>query len=232
MQKILAITPKLPQASLLDSFSHCLDFLSTDYKITWVDSLEQYENRSFEEYDQYWKQKIANYTKKYDVFVGFSLGGVLLQHNLDLFSDKHKIFLFSPPSIIDTALKNKLETVLEASVSGNIQQAIHVLHTYVYSEEPKNFEEIRSVPWTTIASRVEYGLRYVLQHTIPDAIKNSNAAVYQLIGEHSKLVTVNNIYLTPHSVYQTVPHAGNRVLEDNPDFCQAKIREWLDAEKI
>jgi hypothetical protein len=228
MKSLLAMSPKLPQASDLKSFSKCLDFLKSDYKITWIDPLEKFKNLSNEEYAEYWKQKIHAWIDSYDVFLGFSLGAILLQDNLDQFLNQHKtIILFSPPSVVDEILKNKLSSILLASRSDQTQHAVQMLHQYVFLESHIDYEKVRVEPWSDIASRVEFGLEYVLNRQIPNNIKNCKTIVYQLVGAESKLVTKNNVLMTPNSILQIVPKAGNRVLEDNPGFTQAIVKEWL-----
>lgn len=228
MKDLLAMSPKLPQASDLKPFSQCLDFLKPDYNITWVDPLEKFINLSYEEYAEYWKHKINSWVESYDAFLGFSLGAVLLQDNLNQFLNRNKvIILFSPPSVIDEILKKKLTTVLNASRAGQTKQAIEILHQYVFLETHMDYEKVRLEPWSVIANRVEFGLGYVLEHIIPNNLNECETPVYQLVGEQSRLVTKNNVFMTPKSILQVVPHAGNRILEDNPTFSQAIVKEWL-----
>ncbi|MBI2790691.1 MAG: hypothetical protein HYX61_01935 [Gammaproteobacteria bacterium] len=228
MKALLAMSPKLPQASDLKPFSKCLDFLKSDYNITWVDPLEKFKNLSYEEYTEYWKHKIHSWVESYDAFLGFSLGAILLQDNLNQFANRNKIIiLFSPPSIIDEILKNKLSNVLSASRRGQTKQAIEMLHQYVFLETHTDYEKVRLEPWSVIASRVEFGLGYVLEREIPNSLKECETPVYQLVGEESRLVTKNNVFMTPKSTLQVVPNAGNRILEDNPAFSQAIVKEWL-----
>ncbi len=230
MKSLLAISPKLPQRVDLTPFSQCLDFLKSDYQLTFVDSLERFETSSFEDYTAYWKNKIAQAMDTYDAFIGFSLGGVLLQNSLDAFYNKNKtIILCSPPSKLDHTLNEKLSKILDASKAGRSIDAIGMLHQYVFDDANFDFEKIRQEPWQDITSRVQFGLGYVLNHRFEQAVIASKTRVFQLVGERSKLVTKDNVLLTPNSTLVIVPNAGNRVLEDNPAFSQAKIKEWLNV---
>jgi hypothetical protein len=232
MKALLAIGPKLTLASDLKQFSQCLDFIKSDYKITWIDPLENFQDLSFEQYADYWKVKIKSWITTHDVFMGFSLGAILLQDNLDLFLNQSKtIILFSPPSILNNDLKSKLSNALNASLSGKTKEAIQMLNEYVFHSPPKEQNINPLEPLPTIESRLQYGLGYVLNHKIPDNIKRCDTIVYQLVGAASNLVTKDNVFMTPNAKLEIVPNAGNRVLEDNPTFSQAIVKEWLHAKK-
>ncbi len=232
MKSLLAVSPKLPQASDLKPFSKCLDFLKSDYQITWLDPLEKFKTFTNKEYADYWHEKISRLIDSFDVFMGFSLGAILLQDNLDKFLNKNKIIiLFSPPSIVDDVLKKKLSSILNASREGKTKQAIEMLHQYVFLETHGDYEKVRLEPWFDIASRVEFGLSFVLNRKVSDIIKKCETPVYQLVGSESKLETKANVLMTPKSILQVVPHAGNRILEDNPAYSQAIVKEWLYVKK-
>lgn len=228
MKNIVAIGPKLNQASDLVPFSNCLDFLNSEYNIHWVDPLEKYENLSFQEYADYWRTYIKMYFNDYDAFIGFALGALLLFENLDLFSESKKvIILFSPPSVLDEQLKSKLVNALKISESGHIFDAIELLDSYVHANPTIHGKKQYTEPTDKITARFEFALRYVLNHIIPKQIGDNKTRVYQLVGDKSQLVTINNILKTPNTILSVVPNAGNRVLEDNPSFTHNLVRDWL-----
>ncbi len=225
--KVLAISPKLPQPSNLEAFSHCLDFLKPQCAITFVDSLEKFENLSFNAFSDYWQQKILSLMDQYDAFIGFSLGGVVLLNCLQEFNSKNKvIILCSTPSKLEPVLSEKLSAIYNLTKDNQTQEAIHQLNNWIFSKE-KEGEDALLDDKEIVNKRMQFGLGYVLHHPLPERVLQSTTKVYQLVGENSKLVTKDNIYVTPNTTLCVVPHSGQRVLEDNPEFTQKMIKDWL-----
>lgn len=226
---ILVLGPKVPQASDLSTISSSLAFLETNYDITILDTLSHFKAEQYERFKSDWQQKLSDSLGQTDVFMGFSIGGVILQHCLDLFkSSNKKIILFSPPSIIDERLKEKLYELLRLIESDKTQEAVHKLSQYVHPNALDDFEKRRTIPWPEIKARLAFGLQFVLNTSLLDSIEQNTASVLQLIGENSQLVKEDNIIQTQHHILKIIPNAGMRVLEDNPEYCHKVIKDWLN----
>lgn len=228
MKSLLALSPIMLSPSELEDFSHCLDFLKKEYQITMLDSLEHFENVSYEAYSTYWKQKIAKLVDRYDAFVGFSFGGLLLLNVLEQFANKNKSIIFiCVPVMVDHILREKLNTVLSLCDENKTQEAINQLYSYVFQEAHQDYTSYNSASLDLASMRIKFGLSYLLNYKF-EAYKLQNAtSVLQLVGEHSKLVTKENILTTLNFASRIVPKAGQRILEDNPIFTQAVIKAWL-----
>ncbi len=228
MRSLVAIGPLLPQRKDLESFSRCLDFLKKDYHITWRDPLENINNLTYDAYEDVWTKLIEKWQTQFDVFVGFSLGAILLQSQLNQFLDNKKIIiLVSPPAKLNSPLKDKLSNVLELVSQKKTDEALRVLQNYVSPSSSYKGAILNQDQDANVLTRLKFGLEFVLTHQFAKNSTKCETLIYQLVGEDSQLVTQENVLMTPRSICEIVPKAGMRVLEDNPGFSQAKIKEWL-----
>ncbi len=229
MKYAAAIAPTLCQAADLASFSHCLDFMATEYHVTWIDPLEEYKKLSIEDYRLYWQNKINSLILSHDIFIGFSLGGILLLENLHLFLNQNKtIILISTPCVLDDVLRIKLNQIIHQCNAGNAIDAIKLLNAYIatqpLTEDSKN--EIENLP--EAAARLSFGLDYVLHPHIVHTTTMNQVPLYQIVGADSKLVTQAHVIEGANRYVHLIPNAGQRVLEDNPHDTRQLIKQWLD----
>ncbi|MCA0402953.1 MAG: hypothetical protein LCH30_04055 [Proteobacteria bacterium] len=227
MRKILALAPVMADESEIKTLALSLHFLENQYQIDFLDPLSDGFGESNELYFQIWQQKLAACQKDYDAFIGFSLGGVILQQALSLFNDLNKpLFLFSTPSFADKELKAKLNQVISLAKEKRVAEALEALYSNVFIHEipalclSVNDEERAS-------KRLAFGLNIVAEadsRPYLDAYPN-NYLVF--IGALSQLVNQKNIAVKPSSLV-VVPHAGMRVLQDNANYCQKIILDRLN----
>ncbi|QIV94078.1 hypothetical protein [Allofrancisella frigidaquae] len=174
------------------------------------DSLEQARNNFLG-----WLKLNKN---EYDIFMGFALGGTLIQTVFDDGTlDDKKVILFSSPSIADKGLKTKIGKILEYLDKADLTNALITkekiaanLDDYVIKHELSEIEEKEAI------ERMQLGFNLILQANLSILEKvPKNTKVY--IGEKSQLATLNNVRL-PTNKQVIVPNASMRLFQDNLDF--------------
>ncbi|QIV96477.1 hypothetical protein EDC55_11934 [Allofrancisella inopinata] len=167
---------------------------------------------------------------EYDIFMGFALGGTLIQTVFDegILDDK-KVILFSSPSIADERLKSKISKILDYLDKADLTSALIAkekiaanLDDYVINYKLSKMEKIEAI------ERMQLGFNLILQANLSVLEKvPKNTKVY--IGEKSQLATPNNVKL-PTDKQVIVPNASMRLFQDNLDFMlnelDKTIKEW------
>ncbi|AJC48735.1 hypothetical protein IB642_00160 [Allofrancisella guangzhouensis] len=167
---------------------------------------------------------------EYDIFMGFALGGTLIQTVFDdgILDDK-KVVLFSSPSIADEGLKSKLGEILEYLYKADLTKALIAKEKIVANLDDYDIEyELSEVEEKEAIERMQLGLNLILQANLSILEKvPKNTKVY--IGEKSQLATPNNVKL-PANKMVIVPNASMRLFQDNLDFMlnelEKTIKEW------
>lgn len=230
-KKILIIAPVTPHKSEIKLIASTLAFLNHDYILDFIDPLSIMNDLPLEEYYRLWEQQLKQSIADYDVFFGFSFGGVILQQCFSLFLPlKKPIILFSTPTLADKTLKDTLGKVIHLCQSNQLEKALQTLYQTVYfpNEMPnmvyKNSEE------SAAKERLVFGLNKVLETNSTESVTQSELNHLHLIGELSQLVNQDNVLPPKCGKLITVPGAGMRILQDNPIFCERVILETLNCE--
>lgn len=229
MKKIAVFLPVLPQPSYLTAIKQSLAFLDeAGYIIDFIDpcALPRVENQT--EFYSGWQKNLSRLIPGYDAFLGFSFGGVILQNALALFESENKpIILFSTPTKVDEALKNKLNQVIHLCKQHHIHDALRVLYQFVYYPKPIPDQNFPVAEIDEAASRLSFGLQKVIDSDATDSLQRTTVTFTHMIGEQSNLVMPCHVFTPESGELVLVPDAGMRVLEDNLSFCRDLILSKL-----
>lgn len=228
MKKILVLGPILADWTEIQVIANTMTFLETNYEVEFIDPLQDIisdvEKKTF---FKHWKCRLETLTPSYDAFFGFSLGGVILQQSFDLFENQKKpIVLFSVPSFADEILAERLNAVIYLIHQKSIESAIAAKNEWVFFPALPPKQTKRILDPIHAGFRLSYGLECVLKIDSRPMLKKPVNYLH-FIGEQSKLVNRNNIVSLPNKLIE-VPHAGMRVLTDNPDFCIPPLLQFFE----
>lgn len=230
-KNILAIGPVSPGPEDIATIAKTLSFLDEEYTIDYLDPLSIMEDVPNQEYYQLWEQLLASRINKYDVFIGFSFGGVIIQQCFSLFAKTHKaIILFSTPTFADRSLTQKLGAVINLCQEKKLPEALHALYQPVFYPNEIPAQALQLSNPTMACERLIFGLTRVLQTNSTELLQKTTVDHLHLIGEYSDLVNTKNIITPRTGRLVVVPKASMRVLQDNPSFCQKIILETLNNE--
>jgi pimeloyl-ACP methyl ester carboxylesterase len=232
-KKIIAFGPVMPQESEIEAIASTLSFLHKDYQIDFIDPLSIHDDLANEDYYRLWENEIEKYLDRYDIFFGFSFGGVILEQCFRLFAGLNKsIVLFSTPTFADKALAEKLGTVVDLCKKNQVIKALNFLYKDVFypNKAPQQFTEVANE--ALVASRLIFGLERVLASNSTTILSETTVDHLHLIGEYSNLVNQANVMTPKTGRLAIVPGAGMRVLQDNPDFCQKIILDQLGSLRL
>ena len=229
-KKILVIAPVLPHEADIESIAKSLAFLYEDYHIDFIDPLTIMQDLPNDAYYKLWEQEIGKKVATYDIFFGFSFGGVILQQCFSLFSTINKtIVLFSTPTRADSALTEKLGNVIKLCQENKVNEALVMLYNDVYYPDnpPAPFPEH---PHDAIAAkRLVFGLTRVLETDSTKIVQEARVKHLHLMGENSQLVNAKNVIAPLCGSLVIVPCAGMRVLEANLPYCKQEILKALSV---
>ena len=226
-KKILVIGPVLAAWAEIRVIEQSLGFIP--HTLIFIDPLEDFssdENRV--DFYNKWREKLTVLQPEYDAFIGFSLGGVILQENLDLLTDK-AVLLFSSPTFIDETLSNRLNAVIKLAREKSVFDAIREKNRYVFSPYPVPDYVINLTNDKIAADRLATGLEYVLGVDSRTKLQQTPTKVMHLIGEQSQLVNRDNVVAINNGGLVVVPNAGMRVLQNNPSYCVDAILPFLNG---
>lgn len=229
MKKIFILVAALPLASDIEELRPKFDFLTNDYELHFFDPLAFLHLADDKNYYNLWHNEIQKQLKQFDVFIGISFGGAILQQCFDLFTNENKkIILMSTPGFANESLKQQLNNVIEHCRSGQVGNALSGLYQNVFS--PFNPPEINYADYENdvAAKRMIFSMSQVVATDARRGLENTSLDYCHFIGEKSQLVTIENIALGKNGKLCVVPNAGMRMLEDNPTFTQHKIVEYLN----
>lgn len=227
-KKILTLGPVMPFASEMATIASTLAFLDQDYQIDYLDPLLIQAELTNEAYYALWEKEIKKRSDYYDVFLGFSFGGVILQQCFDWFAGlKKTILLFSTPTFADPALEEKLGLVVRLCKERELTKALNYLYEQVFYPNPSPLKWEGFEYSDLVASRLIFGLQRVLATNSAQIVKSSLVEYLHLIGDSSALVNQGNVEAPKMGHLIRVPGAGMRVLQDNPNFCQSVILREL-----
>lgn len=230
-KKILVIAPVTPQKSDIESIATTLAFLNKQFTLDFVDPLSLTENSSDTEYYSLWEQQLLKTISQYDIYFGFSFGGVILQQCFSLFAPFNKpILLFSTPTFADDTLKQKLGQVIELCNKNKLDEALQSLYQHVYYPNKMSPMLHQNIDQAEALNRMIFGLLKVLETDSTDKVTQSTVPHIHLIGELSHLVNKDNVLAPKSGRLITIPGAGMRVLQDNPTYCEQVILETLNCE--
>jgi len=232
MKKVLIIGPVLAEWVEIQGILNTLHFLDKEYKIEIIDPLsnitaEMNENVFFSQ----WRVKLKPLIAEYHAFLGFSLGGTILQTVFDYFENTKKpVVLFSVPSFADALLRDRLGTIIRLIKEKSVEAAIAAKNQLVfYPAVPPEYKKIVSNP-INAAFRLSFGLRCVLAMD-SRSLMTKNVNYLHFIGEKSQLVNRHNVMTSSPTQLIEVPMAGMRVLTDNPEYCQMPLIQFLEEKK-
>lgn len=226
-KKILVVGPVLADWAEIHVIEKSLHFIP--HRLSFIDPLDDFsalEKRA--DFYTRWREKLKSLESNYDAFIGFSLGGVILQENLDLLTGK-MVMLFSSPSYIDEMLSTRLKTVIKLAREKSVQDAIIEKNRYVFSPHSAPDHAILLTNEKLAADRLAVGLEYVLGVDSKIKLQQTPTNVLHLIGEQSQLVNSNNVVAPAKGQLVIVPLAGMRVLQNNLPFCTDWILPFLNG---
>ncbi|KTC64491.1 Uncharacterised protein (plasmid) [Legionella adelaidensis] len=227
MKKIKIIAPVMPCPRDIEKIAASLSFLNTKYILDFVDPLSHSISIHSKNYYDCWNEYLQVEIDKYDAFLGFSFGGVILQQCFPQFVKIPKpLFLFSTPSFSNFALQEKLGKVITLCKENKAEEAIRQLTSDV-AFFPEDIVEIKVENPDEACERLIYGLQKVLDTDSVPILEKYPVTYWHFIGDSSRLVNNANVIPPQSGELFEVPHAGMRVLQDNPDFCRQKILEKL-----
>lgn len=229
MKKILVMGPALPEWSEIKSISETLIFFELQYAVDFVDPLcdltHSTDQKSF--FSQ-WKNKLEILLNQYDIFFGFSLGGVVFQQCFDLLKKQNKpLVLFSVPSFCDKTLSERLSKVRGLIEEESVFSAINKLNQWVFYPHDLPSQQLVLVNPDLSALRLSKGLQFVLETDSRSILSKMQVNHLHLVGEMSQLINRNNVMMTPSSRLAFVPQAGMRVIKDNSKYCVESIVDFL-----
>ena len=231
-KKVFVLAPILPDWNHVNLIEKVVNLLlgSEENILNIIDPLSCLENDAKIFYP-WWLRKLEKEINNYDVFLGFSFGGVILQQCFSLFENiNRKIILFSTPSFINFALYQKLNKIIQLIKLGLVEDALALHDKWVFSPNAVPYqikEPVSSAAVENIISRVLHGLNLILKTDSREKLKNTSIQYTHLIGEKSVLVNHQNVVVSTHGKLIIVPNAGMRVLQDNFPYCQQILREIL-----
>jgi len=228
-KNLLVLGPILPQWSEIKSIVESLSFLDFKYNVDYLDPLPNIENLHSEKFLANWQNKLSNHLNKYDAFIGFSLGGVIIQQSFEIFHNLNKsIILFSTPSFSNDILKSQISKIIGFLDRNLVKEAIRLKNEYVFfPNKPPIIEEIDNLE--NAKQRLLFGLAYILQNESRLILKKNNVKYMHLIGEESQLVNQKNVEVTDACQLITVSKAGMRMLQSNPTYCRNIILRFLEG---
>ena len=207
------------------------ELINNDYTVTILDTLSLVNSKRFSCDIARIAQFINDYVGVPDLACGFAFGGTIIQLMVgDYLSICQKILTISTPSYADDRLKSQLLLIIEQLRKANLPSALALLHRII-GHEHIEIPSIETGKEFAATQRMLIGYERILRCDTRNLLNNYNGYCLALVGEHSSLATVNNVYV-PESKSATqqrilVPKANMRVLVDNPEFSFHVIRQWL-----
>jgi len=227
-QSILVLGPITAAPQEINRIAASLSFLQKHHILTFWDPLSVVDEAVNQDFYSIWKKSISEVLNSYTVYVGFSFGGVILQHCFPLLErENKKVILFSTPSFAGVSLRRKLEKVIHLCESDQVSTALQQLYQNVYLNQIIKEKDFEYLDQQSARKRLVFGLKRILQTDSRSLLAKCDLPYLHLIGADSQLVTEDDV-LEDHNVKLVrVPNSGMRVLQDNPEFCHKKIIEYL-----
>lgn len=222
----IAISPIQGDWPKLEDICKSLDFLSEYYQINYIDSLQWLgQAKTINSYVQLFKTDIQDLIKQADLVLGFSFGGSLLQYLLpNLSNTKAKIILLSSPTVIDQELNQKISRIRELLLADKINEAVNYLNSFIFKDYKNSNKNILN---QQAINRLLEGFRLILEVDARSSIESSVKPHLHLCGDESLLVNINHIKINKTSSIISIPNAKMRVLQDNPQYCETIIKNYL-----
>ncbi len=228
--KILVLGPILPRWSEMSAILRGLSFLESSYEIDLKDPLGvNFHEMSNDSFFEYWRSWFKDSVNKYDIYIGFSLGGALIQSSIDLISrSRKKVILFSTPSMITMNLSNKINEILFELNNNDVERALTILNKYVFLPGNKHVDCLGEDERDLINKRLKFGLNFILNVDNRSRVSKTEVNCLHLIGSDSQLITIDNIKQNALVSLNIVAQSGMRVLQDNPAKCEQLIMRYLE----
>lgn len=227
-KKLLIVTPILACKSEIHPIIKSLAFLENDFQLDFFDPLETVDI-TIEPYFLQWEQFFKANIGRYEGFIGFSFGGMILQQCFPVFEKEQgnkPIFLCSTPSFANESLSKKLTAVIDLCNAGKVSEALEAL-TKAVVLAPETPTPVTVENPEQAASRLTLGLKRALETDSRSILNTSLVQYWHLVGAQSQLVNQGNVTTAKRGQLIIVPDAGMRVLQDNPSYCQRVIRDKL-----
>lgn len=229
-KKALAIAPIMPHPSDITSIATSLSFLNDQYQIEFLDPLSLVNELPNQLFYQQWQDEIASQISSYDLYIGFSFGGMILQQCFPMFASYEKsILLFSTPTFSNPDLHKKLSQVIYFCQKADINSALKTLYQTVFYPNHIPIEVLSTPNAILAANRLINGLQRVLSTDSRAILDSFSVSHLHLIGELSQLVNANNVLAGKAGCLRIVPGAGMRVLQNNLPYCKKIIDEQLNG---
>jgi pimeloyl-ACP methyl ester carboxylesterase len=210
--RVLILSPLLPEPPESNFFEAALRPLFRDCTFQVVDALE-----AEAVYSEIEKAQFSH-------FIGFSLGGSILQSWLQRKAlQKARMVFVSSPVVITPRLKEQLSPVIFSLENGQVERAFNILNFLVDGKSRKLENP------DLAASRLRRGLRILLAHDAKEKVARAKQSILHLVGEKSNLVTQQEIKKGKGQQLLVVPLAGMRVLHERPELGCRIISDFFSS---
>ena len=237
MKKILILAPILYNWDEVVEIQKSVKHIQGKYTIDYLDPVgleyEVYGAYTSDIFFKLWQKKIAEIKDYYDIFMGFSFGGVILCQCLSIINNK-KIILISTPTNPSSVLRYKLQSILDILKTKHIGKAIELHNNYVFAPFNNPVLNIEHKYNETNVNRLINGYSLLLQANLIPNLANANVktSTINLIGNNSNLVGIADVFFNDnHQIYK-IPHSSMRVLQNNPNYCFKIIEDYINDKKI
>lgn len=228
MKKVLILSPILFNWQEITIIKESLKFLNVIADIDYIDSTSSGKiANSAQDFFLDWRDKMMLIRDKYDIFIGFSFGGVVLQQVINILKGKKIIFISSPfkPS---HQLKTRLNAIKILLQSGKIESGLTLHNSYVFAPFNPPANKIECTNCARDIDRVINGYSILLDTDSTIKLMQADTRSINLIGEKSSLVTVGDVFTNEFHTIVKIPSSGMRVLQDNPSFTHKIITDFIN----
>jgi len=228
-RKLQAIGPICPSRDDMIKIDRDLGFLKESYEMEFLDPLMDIPlNVNVNSFYKTWTKKLKNSHVNYQGFLGFSLGGVILQKCIGMLRERDMpVVLFSTPSFVNNSLKDQLGNIMKKLENHEVESAVRELNKRVYYPNNPPKLNISKYNKNEVNHRLQEGFKLILNDQMKDSVNEEEVEYLHLVGEESVLVNSENVLQTGKGKVEYVPCAGMRVLRDNKDYCRKIIMEYL-----
>lgn len=225
---VFVISQALPIWPQTELFKHAFAGLKKHCTFHIHDALFSIDDKTqLNHFIERWKTTIMQ--SKMKIFLGFSLGGVILQHLLSEIELQNCYFItISAPAYIHNDMLRKIKNVMILLENNEVDLALENLAMFVrtrYDEEI--MYPVSSDQRLTIKRRLLNGFRVMLEHDARHKLQQFNGKLLSMIGSESRLVHISSVHTSPSGQLKIISGAGMHVLAEQNMLCSQYILKFL-----
>lgn len=229
--KVLVLSQILPTwHESQEFFNSCFSELKNECTFQIVDSLSFVSNsNSLEEYAKLFEEILIN--SEAQVVIGFSFGGVILQHlSKESLSSITKVIFISTPVGLSKDLEEKLQLFVDYLKEDKTNEALLLLNSYLHSEEVSLTDVSISLQnMVDIKMRLLIGFGLLLNHRLSTKTWDIDSPILSFYGKDSKLVSIADSLNAKGICNYLVDNAGMRVLTDQKTLVSKAILDFIQS---